>query len=358
MGQVDGRQASQLSEGLREAFTPDALDEVLFYALDVRREDITLADNYRARVFQLIRQADAEGWVLELVVAAREARPRNATLQAVAADLGLSSAPRSLERLINDSVPFVDVSAWRAQLGLLEGQVCRVEIPAGLRGSVGTGFLVGPDLCLTNFHVVRPLIDGEADPADVRLRFDYRRASDGTTVNEGQCFSLAQDWLVMAQPPSAADGEPDSAGHLPAADELDFALLRVDGAPGETPAGQADKVRDAPARGWIQQIGRDGFDVDSPLFVLQHPEGDPLKLAFGPSAGLNANGTRLRHRVNTEPGSSGSPCLNARLELIGLHHAGDPNFDAGHKPAYNSAIPISAILACIGDRPVRSEIFS
>jgi hypothetical protein len=78
----------------------------------------------------------------------------------------------TLERIILASAPFVDVSTWRAQLGELEAQVCRVEVPARLASTVGTGFLVGPDVCLTNFHVVKILIDHMADPRQARLRFD------------------------------------------------------------------------------------------------------------------------------------------------------------------------------------------
>ncbi len=357
MGHLSGSQASQLSEALRDTFLPEAFDELLFFALSIRREDITMADGYRARVFQLIRHADAEGWIFDLVVAAREARPRNAELQALAAELGLSTAPQSLERLLSKSIPFVDVSAWRARLGELEGQVCRVEIPAGLKATVGTGFLVGPDLCLTNYHVIRPLIDGEAELAGTRLRFDYKRATDGTTVSEGTCFSLADEWLVQARPPSAVDVQLDAGDRLPLTDELDFALLRLNNAPGEAQIGRSDRVADAPIRGWVDRVGSDGLEPDSPLFLLQHPEGTPLKLSFGSSAGLNANGTRLRHRVNSEAGSSGSPCLNARLELVGLHQGGDPNFDSAHRPTYNSAIPICAILDYLASDPARAEMF-
>ena len=276
MSTLNGRQAKELSEGLRDAFLPDALDELMYFSLDKRREDITLASDYRARVFRLIRAADAEGWVLRLISAAREARPQNSALQTVAAELGLATAPSSLERIILDSVPFVDVSAWRAQLGELEAQVCRVEIPAGLRATVGTGFLVAPDLCLTNFHVVKPLIDEIANPRHARLRFDYKRAADGTVVSEGKQFMLAQEWLVAARPPSATDSLADPGNQLPAPDELDFALLRVQDAPGEQAIGRADVLADAPRRGWIYRVGTDGFDLEHPLFILQHPEGAPL----------------------------------------------------------------------------------
>ena len=65
----------------------------------------------------------------------------------------------------------------------------------------------------------------------------------------------------------------------------------------------------------------------SVVFVLQHPLGDPLKLAIGVAKGPNANATRVLHDANTESGSSGSPCLNAKLELVALHNAGDPLYE-------------------------------
>jgi hypothetical protein len=334
LGGLKGGQVGRLSEALRDAFLPDELDELLYVECDVRREDITMANDYRARVFQLIRAADAAGWVLDLIVKARQARPRNEALHVVAADLGLGAAPPGLERILSQAVPFVDVSTWRAQLEQVEGQVCRVEVPAGHRSIMGTAFLVASDICLTNYHVIEQLLTGAADPRQARLRFDFRQAADGTVVSDGTCLSLAQEWLAAACPPSAVDFVTAAHG-LPAVDELDFALIRVQGTPGST-------------RGWVDRIGTDGFAPGNPLFLLQHPQGAPLKLSFGPSIGLNENATRLRHGVNTELGSSGSPCFNARLELVGLHHAGDPNFAPMHTPEYNSAIPIRAILEHLG----------
>ena len=354
MGQLSGKQTSRLSDALRDAFPPDGLDQLLFYALNIRREDLTLDNDYRTRLFRILRQADAEGWAYDLVVVARDWRPRNAALQALAAEFGLSSSPDNLERIIMPAVPFSDVGAWRARLGELEGQVCRLEIPAGLQATVGTGFLVAPDLCLTNYHVVSPLINQHAESASARLRFDYRRADDGTVVNEGTCYSLADDWLVASRPPSAADIDP--AGGLPAGDDLDFALLHVAGQPGNAPVGRAGQLPDPPARGWIRSVGP-APEPGHPLSILQHPDGAPLKIAFGQSAGLNANATRLLHTVNTVGGSSGSPCLNAQLELVGLHHAGDSNFDVGHQPDHNAAVPIHAITGYLSAHGGEIELF-
>jgi hypothetical protein len=114
------------------------------------------------------------------------------------------------QRIIMPTVPFFEVGAWRARLGELEGQVCRVEIPAELKATVGTGFLVASDLCLTNHHVVQPLISQDVEPASARLRFDLRRADDGTEVSLGTCFSLADDWLVAYRPPARRTPIPPS----------------------------------------------------------------------------------------------------------------------------------------------------
>ena len=94
------------------------------------------------------------------------------------------------------------------------------------------------------------------------------------------------------------------------------------------------------------------FTPGTPLSIMQHPQGEPLKLSFDDDAviAVNANGTRVTYTTNTERGSSGAPCFNARWELVALHHSGDPNFDPAHKPTYNEGIPIAAIVALLQAR--------
>jgi Effector-associated domain 1/Trypsin-like peptidase domain len=356
MPTLSGKQTGRLSEVLREAFVSvDALEEFLDVMLEKRLENIvSLRLNYQTVAFKLIKAADAEGWVPRLIAAACDARPGNAVLRELAAEVGLSGVPRGidealagarLERTILEAIPFMDASTWHARLGELLTQVCRVEVPAGVRSAAGTGFLVDPDLVLTNYHVIEVLHQNMGNPRDTVLRFDYQRLPDGTTVNRGTEFRLASEWLVAWRPPSKVDDMIDPGDRLPAPDELDFALLRVNGAPGAQPIGRAEGLSQAPDRGWIplDQAGQDGFDAGYPLFILQYPEDAPIKFMPGQSDGLNANGTRLRHQVNTKRGSSGSPCLNARLELVALHHAGDPNYDPSRRPAWNAAVPIAAI---------------
>lgn len=348
---LSGRQVESLSAALRDAFSLDELSRLLYYAFRKRLDDITLGGSFETRVFDVILAAERDGWVLGLISAACDCRPGNAALRAQAVDAGLSAVDASaLERVLPGSA-FHDTGAWLGRFGELEGQVCRVEIPAGT--AAGTGFLVAPGLVLTAYHVVRELHEKGGDPHGALLRFDYR----GPAVGPGTEFRLADDWLAAFRPPGLADLAvgAGSVVLVPAADELDFAVLRVRDSPGERPAGLASAMQGAPARGWIRaaQVAVDGFAAGHALFILQHPLGMPLKLAVGRSDGLNANGTRLRYRVSTDFGSSGSPCLNANLELVGMHHAGDP----GVAPAYNSAVPIAAIREYLAGSSIAGELF-
>jgi hypothetical protein len=161
-------------------------------------------------------------------------------------------------------------------------------------------------------------------------------------ANPGREFRLAADWLYDFSPYNAqeAAGQEDA---LPTAGELDFALLRLAEAPGSQPV--SEKTDDASPRSWVEISGRTyDFPQGSPLFIVQHPSGGPLKLALDTQAilGLNSNGTRVRYRTNTAAGSSGSPCFNSEWELVALHHSGIVK--------YNEGVPVALIADFLKQR--------
>jgi hypothetical protein len=179
----------------------------------------------------------------------------------------------------------------------------------------------------------------------VQLRFDYKRLRDGTILSG----TLVDVERVLDHSP-ATDGE--LMGHPervdPTNDYLDFALLQTAGSPGDEPIRVAGAV-DGKQRGWIpfsttgQVNTPDPFAPDQPVLIAQHPLGQPLALAieWRSMIGLNANSTRVRHRTNTQAGSSGSPCFDRNWNLIALHHYGDSKF--GHDPRFNQGVPIAVI---------------
>jgi len=329
--------------------TLSGLDQVLFYRLDRSLAEYVGNVGTRDAVFALIRAARAEGWLADLVDAVHADRPGNDQVQRwVAANGSISvavtgqdhaAADSTLERTIRPHVPDLDPADLRRRIEQAEARVCRVETdtPAGPR-ALGTGVLIGAGLCLTAFHVV-----ARRSGADLRLRFDHRSATD-----PGEVFGLEQDWLADASPHSDVDELADPAGRLPAPGELDHAVLRVAGEPGKQPG------RSGEPRGWIESVRVEAPAPYDDLFVLHHPDGGPLRLSIGPLLDLNTDGTRLRHAVNTAPGSSGAPCFDVGLALVAMHQGGDPDFRPLHRPTHNRAVPIHAIRSAL---PLELAVF-
>lgn len=329
---LDGRQKKALHAALLRAFPRHtALARLVEFQLDENLAAIAGEGPLRDVVFHLVEWAESSGRLDALiegarqenpqnpelidferaVIEARDARPADASLRQFAERVRL--APRTddpdLEKRVFKA-GFSDIAQWRARLGEAELTVCRIEAPAWR--ALGTGFLVGPDLILTNRHVVEPLATQQAPP--LVARFDYKVSPDGTRLREGETYGVATDWLVASSPIEA----------------LDFAVIRL-----SAPAGlrSAGGTAGAPARGWLRPAWRD-LEADETVFVVQHPLGDALKLAAGRFDRREA--ARLHYVVDTEPGSSGSPCLSAQLDLVGLHRGSAE----GHA---NQGIPIDAI---------------
>lgn len=344
-----GRQLGALSDAFRATFNRPGLEELLEFRLERSLDDISMDPDYRSMMRKVLGAANREGWLDELIARAVEAQPRAPALQETLnqLELGLVSSLPSrgdLEALVAPGEHLIDVDDWYRRIGELSGQVCRIELGDDGHAGMGTGFLVGPDAVLTNDHVIRPIIAGDVASDGVVARFDYKRSRAGARVHPGTPHRLATDWLIDSSPPTESELR-GTTGPPPTADELDYALLRLADRAGDEPVGGPTDAPDPPSRGWVRrprnprvpQAGRS-------VIVLQHPAGDPLKIAVGPATREDPVGVRLHYRANTLKGSSGSPVFDANLELVALHHWGDPLYhDAGAR-ADNRAVPVGPIL--------------
>jgi endonuclease G len=169
--------------------------------------------------------------------------------------------------------------------------VCRVEVP-GL-GS-GTGLLLRSDLVLTNYHVLGKTLDVpkatlETNAPGTVLRFGAFTAEG--PAKDGQEVHLAAEKPIVA----------GSA-------KYDFALLRTDGHAADMLP--FDVLGAKPA-------------VKSAVYILQHPEGGPMKLGLSPSgiAWIDPAAVTIQYTTKVAGGSSGSPCFDADWNLVALHHA-------------------------------------
>jgi hypothetical protein len=363
--ELSGRQIETLRVGLAKAFVGlDQLD--MFLTEQTNRPLVNYtgpADPLPVAAFKIIRGARAEGWVDQLVLGAIATRPNNPEFTKVAAELGLTAAgpnltnarpidgsgkdaQQVLEDIVRGRPTFINVEAFLTSMSELQSKICRIEVGA----TAGTGFLIGPDLVMTNFHVMRRVIFSEALSDDVKLRFDFRQTPDGTITRNGTVYRPASNWLVDSSPYSQMDLTEPAIGD-PAPSELDYCILRLaDPAGAELAGGSSDP--NAMKRGWIKASrGSGSGKKNDDIFILQHPSGGPLKLAIGRHLGFNDSGTRMRYDADTLGGSSGSPVFNSDLKLVGLHHRGDPNADEVKMTAeHNQGIPIAKIIALAENR--------
>lgn len=241
----------------------------------------------------------------------------------------LAHAP-GFERNVRPRLPQLDAVVWNELLNAMTKRVCRIELNGAAQG---TGFLVGKNLVLTNYHVVE-----NHKISSLSCRFDYFRRSDGV-VNPGTISKLDDAALVDFSPYSSGEaaGTPDSP--LPTADQLDYALLRL------TEDRAEEKVDGSRVRGAIPLPSSwPAIAEGDALLIMQHPNGEPVKLAMDTSAVqvLPIRSPRLRYATNTEPGSSGSPVFGMNWDLVALHHYGDPTWN---NPVYNQGIPAHLIRA-------------
>lgn len=248
------------------------------------------------------------------------------------------------QRNVRPHLPKLDVQIWLQNLIRIEHRVCRVELHGT---ALGTGFLVGPDAVLTNWHVIENA-KAAGNLGELGCRFDYVQLPDGTS-QAGQLVALHGEGCLDWSPYSPADSRAPPEDPPPMAQELDYALLRL-------ASSVAQDVVDGTVRGWIT-LPAAPFPLaeDAPLLIVQHPEGGPMKLALDTQAviGRNSNGTRVRYKTNTEPGSSGSPCFTMDWNVVALHHLGDPKWQ---NPAFNQGVPIELIRQSIQSRGFGSAL--
>lgn len=192
-----------------------------------------------------------------------------------------------------------DVGQLQRGLRLANG-VCKISFSD--RAIVGTGFLVAPDLLLTNYHVLTTdvhldLAGLQQTSRTLRCEFGFVSSEDeGPVVPE--IFGLAEDGVLAWSVPK----------------QLDYVLLRLD--PKVTEIGNAKPLP-------MPKTDMPPLQEKAALQVLQHPQGEMMQVSLSASGVVQVDEDRNRiwYVNRTQGGSSGSPCFNKDWNLIAIHHA-------------------------------------
>jgi endonuclease G len=184
----------------------------------------------------------------------------------------------------------------------------------------GTAWIIGPKLAITNWHVVNNRSDDETDADDA----DFRLPAKNATVE----FDFDQE--NSTKKPVGVDTV------IHASKALDYAIVRLAEEPGCLPiALNAERVRMS-ATTYL------------PVNIIQHPGGQPKRIAFRNNLVTAADQVSMRYLTDTDRGSSGSPVCDDNWRVVALHrgakHASGVSYQGKDTAYVNFGTQIQAIL--------------
>jgi V8-like Glu-specific endopeptidase len=191
----------------------------------------------------------------------------------------------------------------------LSPAVCRLEVSTPQGAASGTGFRVGADLLLTNWHVAFP--SGQQAVA-ITATFGYEEDATGV----GMAGTAVGCQVTGIQGEQAAD----------------WAVLKAQAPLPATPV--------LPISHGVQAR------LHASAFVVQHPRGQRKRIAYARNKITACNEEVVQYLSDTEPGSSGSPVFDEDGRVVALHHAGGrPQEVPGQPPVQkNEGIAIGRVV--------------
>lgn len=211
-----------------------------------------------------------------------------------------SRADAVFERIINGN-ELQDINYF-ARGGRAAQSVARIAIrePNGRQIGWGTGFLIAPNVLITNHHVLSDSRSASRSEA----QFQYERDIDGRQI-EPAVFALEPQMLFFSMP------------------ALDFTVVAV--------AGRAQNSdRPLASYGYLPLVGTLGKVTEGEwLTIIQHPNGERKQVCVRENHFIKKTTDVLWYSTDTVGGSSGSPVFNNDWYVVALHHSGIPKEISG-----------------------------
>ncbi len=179
--------------------------------------------------------------------------------------------------------------------------VVRIRTP----NSLGTGFMVTPDLLMTNNHVIQS--QEVAEKSD--FSFNYQLDTNGK-----ECSTQ----IIGALP----------NGIFYTNEEFDFTVVNL---------------KNVPDFGNPLIFRNKLMRRDDRVAIIQHPGGHLKKISLQNNFVGYADREVLQYTTSTEPGSSGSPVFDDDFQVVGIHHSGGILPEPGTQKRYLRNAGTSAI---------------
>ncbi len=179
--------------------------------------------------------------------------------------------------------------------------ICRLTVKddGGNIREYATGFLIAPNVLLTNNHVFP---DAGAAVNSI-AEFDFER-DVYDNLKKSQVFSLRPDQLFETSA------------------ELDFSVVAV-----EPTSREGMPLADY---GFLPLIRATGKAVEGEwLTIIQHPDRREKQVCIRENKLLKRADDVLLYSTDTLPGSSGAPVFNNSWQVVALHHSGVPEMKGG-----------------------------
>lgn len=203
------------------------------------------------------------------------------------------------------------------QIGLNNSKsVCRISIrdSRGVVVGYGTGFLVAPNIILTNNHVINSYQVASNSTAEFNYQ-DDENFMPCTTYN----FRLNPQTFFITDV------------------KLDFTLVAVN----ENVINEKH-LKDF---GFLKMSQKEGTILpEEYVSIIQHPKGGPKSVTLRENKVSRIKDGFIHYLTDTEPGSSGSPVFNDQWNLVALHHSGVPDPEKKDEWVANEGILIFEIV--------------
>jgi len=198
--------------------------------------------------------------------------------------LGQETSSDIYEKVIGENT--LRPVAFLAQGLQVAKSVAFIGVHRAIEAWSGTGFLVSPNLMLTNNHV----LPSKDYLSDVVFRFNYEDNFKGEAQIPRDYRATLNDGIFYSNK------------------DLDYTIVQIEGVPGTE-------------WGWLS-MPNGQIKYDERVNIIQHPYGQPKQISLQNNFVSYVGGNVVQYVTSTAQGSSGSPVLNDKWEVVALHHAG------------------------------------